>query len=71
MPVNSLLFVFVEKSTEMLRCDGEGEEKGIRLGQYDWEIRVGSRVIALSFHCFTDIFIYFLENAANLIIHCL
>ena len=47
---------------------GKGKERGIPLGPHAWEMRVGSRAAALSFHCFTGIFIYFLENTANLIV---
>lgn len=68
MPVNNLLLPFAEKSTETWRRDRAREEEAepTRLGNES-----GQRATALSFHCSTGIFIYFLENAANLIVRCL
>lgn len=68
MPVNNLLLSFVEKSTETWRQDRAREEvvEPMPLGKES-----GPQAAASRFHCSTGIFIYFLENAANLIGRCL
>lgn len=66
-PVNNLLLPFVEKSEEMLRCARVRD----REEELDWASGTGKWERAPSFHCFIGVFIYFLENTANLIVHCL
>lgn len=66
-PVNNLLLPFVEKSEEMLRCARVRD----REEESDRASGTGKREWAPSFHCFIGVFIYFLENTADLIVHCL